>query len=90
MGCPLHDDCTQFKFLLLEGALASLSWQAVVGKRDSYHSLFADFDSGKVARFTKERCAGCWCNLGAMKTPPDFVGSRGVMFQSGGVLLVPR
>jgi DNA-3-methyladenine glycosylase I len=54
-GVPVHDDRTQFEFLLLEGAQAGLSWSTILNKRDGYRKAFADFDPQKVARFTKKR-----------------------------------
>lgn len=54
-GVPVHDDRTQFEFLILEGAQAGLSWSTILNKRDGYRKAFADFDAEKVARFTKKR-----------------------------------
>ena len=54
-GAPVHDDQTQFEFLILEGAQAGLSWSTILNKRAGYKKLFADFDPEEVARFTKER-----------------------------------
>ena len=54
-GVPVHDDRTQFEFLVLEGAQAGLSWSTILNKRDGYRRLFADFDPEKVARFTRKR-----------------------------------
>ncbi len=54
-GVPVHDDRTQFEFLILEGAQAGLSWSTILNKRDGYRKAFAEFDVEKVARFTKIR-----------------------------------
>jgi DNA-3-methyladenine glycosylase I len=54
-GVPVHDDRTQFEFLILEGAQAGLSWSTILNKREGYRKLFAGFDPEKVARFTKRR-----------------------------------
>ena len=54
-GIPVHDDRTQFEFLILEGAQAGLSWSTILNKRDGYQKAFAEFDVQKVARFTKKR-----------------------------------
>jgi DNA-3-methyladenine glycosylase I len=54
-GVPVHDDRTQFEFLVLEGAQAGLSWSTILNKRDGYRNAFAEFDPEKVARFTKKR-----------------------------------
>src|SRR5262245_6061193 len=54
-GVPVHDDCTLFEFLILEGAQAGLSWSTVLKKRDAYRRVFAHFDPDKVARFTSKQ-----------------------------------
>ena len=54
-GVPVFDDRVQFEFLILEGAQAGLSWSTILNKRDGYRKAFADFDPGKVARFTARR-----------------------------------
>jgi DNA-3-methyladenine glycosylase I len=54
-GVSVHDDRTQFEFLILEGAQAGLSWSTILNKRDGYRKVFAEFDVEKVARFTKKR-----------------------------------
>ena len=54
-GVPVHDDRTQFEFLILEGAQAGLSWSTILNKREGYRKAFAEFEPEKVARFTKKR-----------------------------------
>ena len=54
-GVPVYDDRVQFEFLLLEGAQAGLSWSTILNKREGYRKAFADFDVGKVARYTDKR-----------------------------------
>lgn len=54
-GVPVRDDKTLFEFILLEGAQAGLSWITVLRKREGYRDLFADFDAGKIARFSDAR-----------------------------------
>lgn len=56
-GVPARDDCTQFEFLILEGAQAGLSWSTVLHKRAGYRKAFADFDPVKVSGFTPARIA---------------------------------
>ena len=51
-GVPVHDDRRHFEFLVLEGAQAGLSWRTVLGRREGYRRAFAEFEPGKVARFT--------------------------------------
>ena len=52
-GVPVHDDRTQFEFLVLEGAQAGLSWSTILNKRAGYREAFADFDVERVARFNR-------------------------------------
>ncbi len=52
-GVPVHDDRTQFEFLILEGAQAGLSWSTILHKRDGYRRAFANFDPARVARFNR-------------------------------------
>lgn len=54
-GVPVHDDRTQFEFLILEGAQAGLSWSTILNKREGYREAFAEFDPEKVARFTRRK-----------------------------------
>ncbi len=56
-GVPVHDDRKHFEFLILEGAQAGLSWSTILAKREGYRRAFADFDAGKVARFSPARVA---------------------------------
>lgn len=54
-GVAVHDDRVHFEFLILEGAQAGLSWSMILKKREGYRKNFADFDPGKVARFTEKK-----------------------------------
>ena len=53
-GVPVHDDCTLFEFLILEGAQAGLTWQTVLNKRENYRRAFDDFHADKIACYGKE------------------------------------
>ena len=53
-GTPLRDDRQLFEFLILEGAQAGLSWQTILRKREGYRRAFANFDAGRMARFTED------------------------------------
>jgi len=54
-GVPVHDDRTQFEFLILEGAQAGLSWSTILKKREGYRKAFSDFDVEKVVRFDEQK-----------------------------------
>jgi DNA-3-methyladenine glycosylase I len=66
-GVPVHDDRTQFEFLILEGAQAGLSWWTVLRKRDAYRKAFAEFDPVKVSRFTPKRVEKLLTNPGIIR-----------------------
>jgi DNA-3-methyladenine glycosylase I len=50
-GVPVHDECTHFEFLILEGAQAGLSWSTILRKREAYRRAYRGFDPARVARF---------------------------------------
>jgi len=54
-GVPVHDDQTQFEFLVLESAQAGLSWSTILKKRENYRTEFAGFNVEKVARFNEQK-----------------------------------
>src|SRR5215469_9049376 len=54
-GVPLHDDRRLFEFLILEGAQAGLSWNAILNKRENYRAAFEGFDPQIVARFDRKK-----------------------------------
>lgn len=68
-GVPVHDDRVHFEFLILEGAQAGLSWSTILKKREGYRKAFADFDPGKVARFSDAKLEKILLN-------PDIVRNR--------------
>lgn len=68
-GVPVYDDRLQFEFLVLEGAQAGLSWSTILRKREGYRRAFADFEPGKVARFTSRR-------IEKLVTDPSIVRNR--------------
>ena len=43
-GVPVHDDKVLFEFLILEGALAGLSWITILKIRENYQKAFDDFE----------------------------------------------
>ena len=56
-----------FEMLILEGAQAGLSWLTILKKRQGYRKAFADFDPGKVARFTPKRIEKLLLNPGIVR-----------------------
>lgn len=66
-GVPVHDDCTHFEFLILEGAQAGLSWITILRKRENYREAFADFDPERVARFGRREVTRLLRNPGIVR-----------------------
>jgi len=54
-GVPVHEDCTLYEFLILEGAQAGLSWNTILNKRENYRRAFEGFDPERVAAFDRRR-----------------------------------
>ena len=54
-GRPVHNDSRLFEMLILEGAQAGLTWDAILRRREGYRKAFAGFDHAKVAKFTAYR-----------------------------------
>lgn len=54
-GVPVHDERTQFEFLVLEGAQAGLNWWTILKKRENFRHAFDGFDPRKVARYDKKK-----------------------------------
>ncbi|MGH3055310.1 MAG: DNA-3-methyladenine glycosylase I [Gaiellaceae bacterium] len=66
-GVPMHDDCTLFEFLILEGAQAGLSWDTILQKREAYRSAFEGFDPVKVARYDRRKAQSLLRNPGIVR-----------------------
>ena len=54
-GTPVYDDETLFKFLLLEGFQAGLSWITILKKRENFRKAFDNFDYQKIANYSEEK-----------------------------------
>lgn len=74
-GVPVHDDRTQFEFLLLEGAQAGLSWYTVLRKRTNYRQAFAGFDPQAVARYGEKEIAAMMQNPGLIRNRAKLEGA---------------
>ncbi|CAN6459288.1 unnamed protein product [Victoria cruziana] len=54
-GIPVHDDKKLFELLSLSGALAELTWPAILSKRHIFREVFVDFDPSVVAKLSEKR-----------------------------------
>jgi DNA-3-methyladenine glycosylase I len=66
-GVPQHDDGVLFEFLILEGAQAGLSWDAILRKRENYHAAFDGFDPKKVAKYDGRKAQQLLRNEGIVR-----------------------
>ncbi len=66
-GVPLHDDCSLFELLILEGAQAGLSWETILRKRDNYRVAFDHFDPAKIAKYNERRIEKLLGNAGIIR-----------------------
>lgn len=57
-GVPVHDDRKLFELLVLSGALAELTWPAILSKRHIFRESFADFDPMAVSKFNEKKLPG--------------------------------
>lgn len=56
-GIPIHDDKTQFEYLVLEVMQCGLSWNLMIEKREIFRCSFSDFDFNLVANYNEEDIA---------------------------------
>ncbi|EEF32974.1 probable GMP synthase [glutamine-hydrolyzing] isoform X1 [Ricinus communis] len=54
-GIPVHDDKKLFELLVLSGALAELTWPAILSKRHIFREVFANFDPVVVSKFNEKK-----------------------------------
>lgn len=54
-GVPVHDDRKLFELLVLSGALAELTWPAILNKRDIFREVFMDFDPVSVSKLSEKK-----------------------------------
>src|SRR3954469_16918403 len=66
-GVPVHDDRCLFEFLILEGAQAGLSWEAILRKRDAYREAFDGFDPERIARYRPAKLERLMANPGIVR-----------------------
>uniref|UniRef100_A0A0E0M1B5 DNA-3-methyladenine glycosylase I n=1 Tax=Oryza punctata TaxID=4537 RepID=A0A0E0M1B5_ORYPU len=57
-GVPVHDDKKLFEMLVLSGALAEMTWPAILSKRETFREVFMDFDPLLVAKLSERKILG--------------------------------
>jgi DNA-3-methyladenine glycosylase I len=66
-GVPVHSDRRHFEMLLLEGAQAGLTWEAILLRREGYRQAFAGFDPVKISKFTVKKKSALLQNSGIIR-----------------------
>ncbi|GLU21975.1 hypothetical protein SLE2022_380780 [Rubroshorea leprosula] len=56
-GIPVHDDKKLFELLSLSGALAELTWPAILNKRHIFREIFLEFDPSAVSKLNVKKIA---------------------------------
>lgn len=54
-GVPVHDDKRHFELLVLSGALAELTWPAILQKRHIFREVFLEFDPIAVSKLNEKK-----------------------------------
>ena len=68
-GVPVHDDRTQFEYLMLEVMQCGLSWQTVINKREIFRQCFDNFDFDKIAAYDEKDVARIMNTSGMIRSP---------------------
>ena len=66
-GRPVHDDTRLFEKICLEGFQSGLSWLTILRKRENFRRAFANFDIGRVARFSNDDVARLLSDAGIVR-----------------------
>ncbi|KAG8056781.1 hypothetical protein GUJ93_ZPchr0002g25871 [Zizania palustris] len=57
-GVPVHDDKKLFEMLVLSGALAEMTWPAILSKRETFREVFMGFDPLLVSTLSEKKVLG--------------------------------
>lgn len=52
-GLPLHDDCRQFEYIVMEVMQCGLNWNMMIQKREIFRQCFDGFDFDKIASYAE-------------------------------------
>lgn len=67
-GIPLHDDCKQFEFLMMEVMQCGLNWNMMINKREIFRRCFDNFNYDKVANYSEKDIARIMQTEGMIKS----------------------
>ena len=68
-GIPVHDDRTQFEYLMMEVMQCGLSWELMLRKREIFRQCFDNFDFDKVAAYDERDVERIMNTEGMIRSP---------------------
>ncbi|XP_058067651.1 uncharacterized protein LOC131216999 [Magnolia sinica] len=71
-GVPVHDDKKLFELLVLSGALAELTWPAILSKRHIFREVFADFDPANAAKLNEKKIVAPGSTASSLLSEPKL------------------
>ncbi|KAJ8750641.1 hypothetical protein K2173_015822 [Erythroxylum novogranatense] len=71
-GVPVHDDKKLFELLVLSGALAELTWPAILSKRQIFREVFVDFDPVAVSKLNDKKVIASGSSASSLLSEPKL------------------
>lgn len=71
-GVPVHDDRKLFELLVLAGALAELTWPAILSKRHIFREVFMDFDAIAVSKLNEKKIVASGSTASSLLSEPKL------------------
>ncbi|KAG1326570.1 hypothetical protein COCNU_01G005040 [Cocos nucifera] len=71
-GVPVHDDKKLFELLALSGALAELTWPAILSKRHIFREVFMDFDPELVSKLNEKKLIAAGSTASSLLSEPKL------------------
>lgn len=71
-GVPVHDDRKLFELVVLSGALAELTWPAILSKRHIFREVFMDFDPVAVSKLNDKKIVAPGSTTSSLLSEPKL------------------
>lgn len=71
-GVPVHDDKKLFELIVLSGALAELTWPAILSKRHIFREVFMDFDPVLVSKLNEKKIVAVGSTASSLLSEPKL------------------
>ncbi|XP_020600110.1 uncharacterized protein LOC110039407 [Phalaenopsis equestris] len=73
-GVPVYDDRRLFELLVLSGALAELTWPAILSRRHIFREVFMDFDPLLVSKINEKKLTAPGSSASSLLSEPKLRG----------------